>query len=177
MKNQNNAMVIRCKELFTFARHDSCGQIITDNGLQIFQDSDDTIERIYTILDVNARGKASVGRILFEHYQSGEHVGHVTWAKRVANVINAINGEIAYVGQHDEHAYGMFIDPAHTPDCDFYWDLQNALIINNTYHSVVKRIAEKYLPDDELRAAYIANPCRETAWAAFIGGDPEDWDY
>ena len=177
MIDKKTAMDIRLAHLFTFAKHEPSGQIITNSGSQIFADSDGTIERIYKILDINARGKASLGRILFERYQSGEYMGQITWAKRVANVINAINGDIAFVGQHDERAYGMFIDPAYTPDYEFYWDLQNALIINNTYHSVVSGIAERYLPDDELRAAYVENPCRETAWAAFIGGNPEDWDF
>ena len=176
MMNQNNAMV-RSAALFTFAKHEPEGMIVTSEGKEIHT-YNGIVERVCSVKDINARGKASIGISIFEHYRDGEYTGHVTWAKRVANVINAINpGADAFVGEGVWDMYGMFINPEYTPDCDHYDLIANVLIYEGKHPKWIVRKAKREMKDRASRRAYKKNPCRETAWVAIVGSNPEAWDF
>jgi hypothetical protein len=164
-------------ELFTWNRtiHPNCFEVVNQNGEYFVWESQGDGGGYYLKVDSKLIGLASL--------YTGCYGESLIWAKRIVNVLNYVNGgNIAVVADDGSHAkgviswdrYSIFVDPQHCPADEEHFYIKVFFIDNCTW--VGERKIERLLPDNELRAAYLANPCRETAWAAFVGGNPEDWD-
>lgn len=143
--------------------------IAIKNGLNIYHDSDGSIERVYRVQDPGLEGMV--------YLEAAIHGDKALWTNRLCNYINAINEQHLFGLSETADGTALYCSPDVAISVD---DISNLRFLLTTTSDTMRQEIADLIPHPELKQLYVNHPGPNTAWIGLTGTDPryfdEPWD-